>query len=68
MQFFWKKKLPRKLVPAKISTIKVAFIIYYINIQGEKIIKSSKTALYKSLLKNKETKVVYTRIKLASNF
>ena len=68
MQFFSKKKLSRKLVPAKISTIKVAFIIYYINIQGEKIIKSSKTALYKSLPKNKETKVVYTGIKLASNF
>ena len=54
---------------SQMSKKNLSFItLTYKGQQGEKVIKSFKTALHKYLPNNIETKVVYTRTKLSSNF
>ena len=54
---------------SQMSEKQLSFItLPYKGQQGEKVLKSLKTTLHRSLPNNIETKVVYTRIKLGSNF
>ena len=54
---------------SQVSEKQLSFItLPYKGQQGEKVLKSFKTTLHRSLPNNIETKVVYTRAKLGSNF
>ena len=54
---------------SQMSEKQLSFItLPYKGQQGEKVLKSFKTTLHRSLPNNIETKVVYTRAKLGSNF
>ena len=54
---------------SQMSEKQLSFItLPYKGQQGEKVLKSFKTTLHRSLPNNIETKVVYTRTKLGSNF
>ena len=54
---------------SQMSEKQLSFItLSYKGQQSEKVLKSFKTALHRSLPNNIETKIVYTRTKLGSNF
>ena len=54
---------------SQMSEKQLSFItLPYKRQQGEKVLKSSKTSLHKSLPNNIETKAVHTEQKLGSNF
>ena len=54
---------------SQISKKQLSFItLPYKGQEGEKVLKYFKTTLHRSLQNNIETNVVYTRMKLGSNF
>ena len=54
---------------SRMSGKQLSFItLPYKGQQGEKVLKSLKTALHRSLTNNIETKVLYTGMRLGSNF
>ena len=54
---------------SQMSEKQLSFItLSYKGQQSEKVLKSFKTVLHRSLPNNIETKIVYTRTKLGSNF